>query len=89
MGDLEAGGVGRNWVGSERKGQSFGKVKEVTVPHLVARVRGKKGTGGSGGESVDPSSGIVTQRQSNAHSDTEMSPETQSHDTAPHSVATP
>ena len=32
MGDLEAGGVGRNWVGSERKGQSFGKVKEATVP---------------------------------------------------------
>lgn len=48
MGDLEAGGVGRNWVGSERKGQSFGKVKEATVPHLVARVRGKKGLGGVG-----------------------------------------
>lgn len=79
----------KNWVGSERKGQSFGKVKEATVPHLVARVTGKKGTGGSGGESVDPSSGIVTERQSHAHSDTEMSTESQSDDTAPHSVATP
>ena len=78
MGDLEAGGVGRNWVGSERKGQSFGKVKEATVP-----------TWGEWGRKRRPILRIVTQRQSNAHSDTEMSPETQSHDTAPHSVATP
>lgn len=46
MGDPEAGEVGRNWVGSEKKGRSFGKVEEAIVPYLVARVTGKKGLEG-------------------------------------------
>ena len=46
MGDPEAGDGGRNWVGSEKKGRSFGKVEEAIVPYLVARVTGKKGLEG-------------------------------------------
>ena len=52
IGDPEAGVIGADGVGSERRGQSFGEVEEAPVPHPAARVTGKKELGGGVGVGV-------------------------------------